>query len=183
MRRSRRTCTSATAPAARTTRRARARGRRRARTRRWSATWRARGVPARAAQLQRQSRRHRLLLGRTPRLSRRLQLPGIDALVDCWGGNVVVNDPAKQLDAKQPVAPIDLTEKLDVPDDRHLRQRRPESRTASTSTAPRRCSRSSARTTSSTATTAAATASSTATRVSLSARAGGSTAGTRSSPS
>ena len=53
--------------------------------------------------------------------------PGFDALVDCWGGNVVVDDPAKQLDARKPVAPIDLTEKLDVPDDRHLRQRRRQS--------------------------------------------------------
>jgi carboxymethylenebutenolidase len=41
-------------------------------------------------------------------------LPDIDALVDCWGGNVVVNDP-KALDAKRPVAPIDLTEKLKCP--------------------------------------------------------------------
>jgi carboxymethylenebutenolidase len=41
-------------------------------------------------------------------------LPGIDALVDCWGGNVVVGDP-KLLDAKRPVAPIDLTEKMTCP--------------------------------------------------------------------
>jgi carboxymethylenebutenolidase len=41
--------------------------------------------------------------------------PGFDALVDCWGGNVVVDNPAKQLDAKKPVAPIDLTEKLACP--------------------------------------------------------------------
>ena len=41
-------------------------------------------------------------------------LSGIDAVVDCWGGNVVVNDP-KLLDAKRPVAPIDLTEKLTAP--------------------------------------------------------------------
>jgi carboxymethylenebutenolidase len=38
---------------------------------------------------------------------------GIDAAVDCWGGSVVV-DP-KQLDAKRPVAPIDLTVKLGCP--------------------------------------------------------------------
>jgi len=38
-------------------------------------------------------------------------LTGIDAAVDCWGGNVIVDDP-KQLNAKRPVAPIDLTEKL-----------------------------------------------------------------------
>lgn len=41
-------------------------------------------------------------------------VPGIDALVDCWGGNVVVDDP-KQLNAKRPVAPIDLTEKMTCP--------------------------------------------------------------------
>lgn len=39
---------------------------------------------------------------------------GIDAVVDCWGGNVVVDDPAA-LNAKRPVAPIDLTEKLCSP--------------------------------------------------------------------
>jgi carboxymethylenebutenolidase len=39
---------------------------------------------------------------------------GFDALVDCWGGNVIVDDPA-QLNAKRPVAPIDLTEKLRCP--------------------------------------------------------------------
>ena len=36
-------------------------------------------------------------------------------MVDCWGGNVVVDDPAKQLDARKPVAPIDLTEKMTAP--------------------------------------------------------------------
>jgi carboxymethylenebutenolidase len=41
--------------------------------------------------------------------------PGFDVLVDCWGGNVVVDNPEKQLDAKKPVAPIDLTEKLNCP--------------------------------------------------------------------
>jgi carboxymethylenebutenolidase len=41
-------------------------------------------------------------------------VPGFDALVDCWGGNVIVDDPA-QLNAKRPVAPIDLTEKLRCP--------------------------------------------------------------------
>jgi carboxymethylenebutenolidase len=41
-------------------------------------------------------------------------VPGIDAAVDCWGGSVIVKDP-KQLDAKRPVAPIDLTEKLPCP--------------------------------------------------------------------
>jgi carboxymethylenebutenolidase len=38
----------------------------------------------------------------------------INALVDCWGGNVIVDDP-KQLDAKKPVAPIDMTESLKAP--------------------------------------------------------------------
>jgi carboxymethylenebutenolidase len=41
-------------------------------------------------------------------------VPGFDAVVDCWGGNVIVDDP-KQLNEKRPVAPIDLTEKLKVP--------------------------------------------------------------------
>jgi carboxymethylenebutenolidase len=41
-------------------------------------------------------------------------LPDVDAAVDCWGGNVIVDDP-KQLNAKRPVAPIDLTEKLRCP--------------------------------------------------------------------
>jgi carboxymethylenebutenolidase len=39
----------------------------------------------------------------------------VDAVVDCWGGNVAVDDPAKALDARKPVAPIDLTEKLKAP--------------------------------------------------------------------
>ena len=42
------------------------------------------------------------------------RLPGVDALVDCWGGNVIVDDP-KVLNAKRPVAPIDLTEKMTCP--------------------------------------------------------------------
>jgi len=41
-------------------------------------------------------------------------LAGVDAAVDCWGGNVIVDDP-KQLNAKRPVAPIDLTEKMRSP--------------------------------------------------------------------
>ena len=41
-------------------------------------------------------------------------LSGIDAAVDCWGGNVIVDNP-KDLNAKRPVAPIDLTEKLSCP--------------------------------------------------------------------
>ena len=39
---------------------------------------------------------------------------GIDATVDCWGGSVIVKDK-KQLDAKRPVAPIDLTDKITSP--------------------------------------------------------------------
>src|SRR5579871_1088786 len=41
-------------------------------------------------------------------------LSGIDAAVDCWGGNVVVDDP-KLLDARRSFAPIDFTEKLACP--------------------------------------------------------------------
>lgn len=41
-------------------------------------------------------------------------VPGFSAVVDCWGGNVIVDDP-KQLNDKRPVAPIDLTEKLTIP--------------------------------------------------------------------
>jgi len=39
---------------------------------------------------------------------------GIDATVDCWGGSVIVKDK-KQLDAKRPVAPIDLSDKITSP--------------------------------------------------------------------
>lgn len=42
------------------------------------------------------------------------KIPNIDAIVDCWGGNVVVDDP-KQLNAKRPIAPIELTEKITAP--------------------------------------------------------------------
>jgi carboxymethylenebutenolidase len=41
-------------------------------------------------------------------------VPGLDAAVDCWGGSVIVKDP-KLLDAKRPVAPIELTAKLGCP--------------------------------------------------------------------
>ena len=41
-------------------------------------------------------------------------MPGFDALVDCWGGGVIVDDP-KLLNEKRPVAPIDYTEKLAIP--------------------------------------------------------------------
>jgi carboxymethylenebutenolidase len=37
-----------------------------------------------------------------------------NALVDCWGGNVVVDDP-KALNDKRPVAPIDLADKIKCP--------------------------------------------------------------------
>jgi len=40
--------------------------------------------------------------------------PEFDACVDCWGGNVVVDDP-KLLNDKRPVAPIDLADKVKVP--------------------------------------------------------------------
>jgi carboxymethylenebutenolidase len=73
------------------------------------------GVPARAART-RTARsaiigfcsggRHTYLAG--------CRLPNINALVDCWGGNVVVDDP-KALNAKRPVAPIDLTDKMTAP--------------------------------------------------------------------
>jgi carboxymethylenebutenolidase len=38
----------------------------------------------------------------------------IDAAVDCWGGNVVVDDP-KMLNEKRPVAPIEFTAKMTAP--------------------------------------------------------------------
>jgi carboxymethylenebutenolidase len=41
-------------------------------------------------------------------------VPGFQAAVDCWGGNVIVDDP-KALNDKRPKAPIDLTEKLQIP--------------------------------------------------------------------
>ncbi|MBV9859193.1 MAG: dienelactone hydrolase family protein [Alphaproteobacteria bacterium] len=42
------------------------------------------------------------------------RLSNIDAAVDCWGGNVVVDDTSK-LTEKQPVAPVDLTEGIRCP--------------------------------------------------------------------
>lgn len=42
------------------------------------------------------------------------RLPEIDAVIDCWGGNVIVDDKA-QLNAKRPVAPIDLSDQLRAP--------------------------------------------------------------------
>ncbi|MGB3552211.1 MAG: dienelactone hydrolase family protein [Candidatus Binatus sp.] len=38
----------------------------------------------------------------------------LDAVVDCWGGSVVVGDPSK-LPSTQPVAPIELTERIRCP--------------------------------------------------------------------
>jgi len=42
------------------------------------------------------------------------RLAEVDAVVDCWGGNVIVDDK-KLLNDKRPVAPIDLTEQLRAP--------------------------------------------------------------------
>jgi Dienelactone hydrolase family len=39
---------------------------------------------------------------------------GFGAVIDCWGGNVIVDDKS-QLNAKRPVAPIDLTQGLRCP--------------------------------------------------------------------
>jgi len=41
-------------------------------------------------------------------------LPGIDAAVDCWGGNVIVDDKS-QVTAKRPVPPIELSDKMTAP--------------------------------------------------------------------
>ena len=40
-------------------------------------------------------------------------LEGIDAAVDCWGGQVIAKE--EELDEKRPVAPIDYAEKLSCP--------------------------------------------------------------------
>ncbi|MCC6627269.1 MAG: dienelactone hydrolase family protein [Chloroflexi bacterium] len=42
------------------------------------------------------------------------RLPTLDAAVDCWGGGVIVDDPA-QLSDQRPVPVIDLTPALDCP--------------------------------------------------------------------
>jgi len=42
------------------------------------------------------------------------RIPDVNAVVDCWGGNVVVDDKS-QLNAKRPVAPIEMTEQLRAP--------------------------------------------------------------------
>ena len=87
--------------------------------------------------------------------------PGFDAVVDLWGGGVIMGPD--ELSPARPVSPLDYTADLNTPllgifgnDDRTRR------RTWSTST--RQNSSASARTTSSTATTAPRTASSTTTR-------------------
>ncbi len=41
-------------------------------------------------------------------------LPGIDAVVDCWGGGVIVDDPA-QITVKRPTPPIELTANITAP--------------------------------------------------------------------
>jgi carboxymethylenebutenolidase len=41
------------------------------------------------------------------------QVSGVDAAVDCWGGRIVASN--EELTPRQPVAPIDYTEKLDCP--------------------------------------------------------------------
>ena len=42
------------------------------------------------------------------------RVKGVDAVVDCWGGGVIVDDPS-QLSAQRPVAPIDLSAGLQAP--------------------------------------------------------------------
>lgn len=42
------------------------------------------------------------------------RIADLDAAVDCWGGSVVVDDPSK-LPKTQPVAPIELTERIRCP--------------------------------------------------------------------
>jgi carboxymethylenebutenolidase len=41
------------------------------------------------------------------------RVPGFDAIVDCWGGNVVMS--SDQLDAKRPVSPLEYTKDLSCP--------------------------------------------------------------------
>ena len=42
------------------------------------------------------------------------RIANLDAAIDCWGGGVVVGDPSK-LPSTQPVAPIELTERIGCP--------------------------------------------------------------------
>ena len=51
------------------------------------------------------------------------QKKDVDACVELWGGRVVMGK--EELNAKTPVAPIDMTKDLSLPAARHLRQRRP----------------------------------------------------------
>ena len=72
------------------------------------------GVPARAGQCHRQDRRDRLLLRRTPHLSRRLHAPEYRR-----GGRLLGRRRGRrrspQLTPKRPVAPIDLTPTITAP--------------------------------------------------------------------
>jgi hypothetical protein len=86
-------------------------------------------------------------------------LPGIDAAVDCWGGRVIVHDPAADLTPKRPTEVIKLTRRYPV----HcsaFSATTTRIRTAPMSTAPKRSSSGSARLTNSIAMMAPATASS-----------------------
>jgi carboxymethylenebutenolidase len=42
------------------------------------------------------------------------RIPTLDAAVDCWGGNVVIDDPSR-LTPRQPIAAIDLTNQIRCP--------------------------------------------------------------------
>lgn len=42
------------------------------------------------------------------------RLKGLDAVVDCWGGGVIEDDPT-QLTPERPIAPIDLTKDISAP--------------------------------------------------------------------
>ncbi len=42
------------------------------------------------------------------------RIPELDAVVDCWGGRVIADNP-DDINDKRPVAPIDLTDKLKAP--------------------------------------------------------------------
>jgi carboxymethylenebutenolidase len=42
------------------------------------------------------------------------RIPDLDAVVDCWGGRVIADNP-DDINEKRPVAPIDLTDKLKAP--------------------------------------------------------------------
>ena len=48
-------------------------------------------------------------------------VPGLDAAVDCWGGGVIVTDPA-HLSPERPVAPIDYTPRHRMSPTRYLRK-------------------------------------------------------------